>query len=99
MDIPQLRRVIAVLGNRVAMEPTLEESIRAVLGPREREEIETFPLEPAVRPPVVPDVLGQARKHLEEAREKLAAGEWAAFGEAMDKLKDLLSRPPAPGRK
>lgn len=99
VDIPQLKRVIAVYGNRVVMEPSLEDSIRAIFGPSAKEG--TFPDARTARPAAGEDALRRAQEQLEQARKKLEDGEWKGFGEAMDKLREMLSAPrrPEPGRK
>jgi uncharacterized membrane protein (UPF0182 family) len=43
MDIPQLQRVIVAYGKHIAMEPTLDQAVRAVFGrePHRREGVAT----------------------------------------------------------
>ena len=83
-SIPQLKRVIVSDGDRLAMEPTLDEAIAAVFGDRPRE----------TPPPVAPAAKGEARRALGLAEEALAKGDWDAFGRAMQSLKRLLGEPP-----
>ncbi|MEK0082167.1 UPF0182 family protein [Benzoatithermus flavus] len=89
-EIPQLQRIIASDGAKVAMEPTLEGAIEAVFGgaPREGEGAATGA--PAAG-------LGRARAALEAAEEMLRRGDWAGFGAAMQRLRDLLGHPGPPG--
>ncbi|NIR30060.1 MAG: UPF0182 family protein [Gammaproteobacteria bacterium] len=83
-DLPQLKRVIVSDGERLAMEPTLEESLRAVFGDRPREE--------AGPPrPHGPGRLSEAREALEAAEKALREGRWEAFGGAMRALERVLS--------
>ena len=89
-NIPQLKRVIATSGNKVVMEPTLEESLKAVFGPT--------PTAKAVEAPVGPriEALSQAREILKKAEEAMKQGNWEDFGKAMEELKKTLARPGNP---
>jgi len=83
-DIPQLKRVIVVSGNKVMMEPTLDEAVSAVF--------QTAP--PSVNAaaaPVREENLEQARKQFENAQKAMQNGNWEEFGKAMEGLKRLLS--------
>src|SRR3984885_9689388 len=59
-DFPQLKRVIVISGDKVAMEPTLDEAIQAVFGTTQQPGIS------APAPGGHPD-LGQARARVGEA--------------------------------
>ncbi len=85
-DIPQLKRIIVSDGEKLAMEPTLEEALAAVFG--------------VGRPPIGDaaagaraagsDGLAPARAAYAEAEAALRAGDWDAFGRAMEALKRRL---------
>lgn len=83
MDIPQLRRVIVAYGKHVAMEPTLEQALRAVFGvePRrgERIAVELPDGQPA-----------QLRSAIRNAKQALQQGDWRAFGKAIEALEAAL---------
>ncbi len=97
VNIPQLIRVIVAYGSKVAMQPTLDEALKAV-----------FSGHPVVSTTVSPDrkgpppagtlgkaseeLLNQVRKRFNAAQDALKRGNWAEFGQAMDALKELLSR-------
>ena len=86
-DIPQLKRVIVVSGDQVAMEPTLEQAIASVFG-------QTPPTETAVTTPAAQqDALTKARDALSRAQKALEQGQWEAFGQAMDALSRTLNDP------
>lgn len=94
-NIPQLRRVIAVYGQRVAMEPTLEGAIRAafaVPSPGEAQAVPATSPRPEEAPGVPAKVLGTARKLFEQAEDALKKGEWEKFGQAMEKLGKYLRK-------
>jgi uncharacterized membrane protein (UPF0182 family) len=87
-NIPQLKRVIVATGSKVVMEPTLDESLKAVFG--------TVPEVEGVRVPVLPQVeeLSQAREILKKAEEAIKQGKWEDFGKAMDELRGVLEQQP-----
>ncbi|MGC9324681.1 MAG: UPF0182 family protein [Desulfomonilia bacterium] len=91
-DIPQLKRVIVVHGDRVAMEKTLRESIAAVFGREKSAQIED---EPGMGPPVPHSTFTEQMKN---AREALGEGNWKQFGEAMDEIQKLLNAESEPGK-
>jgi hypothetical protein len=90
MDFPQLKRVIVISGDKVAMEATLDEAIQTVFGtPQSQTPAQAAQLQPA---------LNQARAQFDQAQKAMQQGNWGNFGVAMDALKRLLNVP-APGTK
>ncbi len=90
-NLPQLKRVIVVSGNKVVMEPTLDEAIKAVFGaPQVPEQVVPTggPAAPTAAP--VPQELEKARAQFEEAQKAMQQGDWAKFGRAMEALKKIL---------
>jgi len=85
-DFPQLKRVIVISGDKVAMEPTLDEAIQAVFGTQQP----ATPGQPAGRPLES----GQARAAFDKAQKAMEQGDWGGFGKAMDALKGVLNGPP-----
>ena len=85
-DFPQLKRVIVISGDKVAMEPTLDEAIQAVFGTQQPQ--------PAGQAPGRPTESAQARAAFDKAQKAMEQGDWGNFGKAMDALKGLLSGPP-----
>jgi hypothetical protein len=83
-DFPQLKRVIVISGDKVAMEPTLDEAIQAVFGTQQ-------PQNPTGAAPQRQPELGQARAQFDEAQKALQQGDWEKFGKAMEVLKQSLS--------
>jgi uncharacterized protein len=91
-DIPQLKRIIVSDGQRVAMEPTLAQSLQVVFGGAPAPEVAATAASAAK-----PAELDKARDALNAAEQALKDGDWAAFGEAMQRLSDTLGRPLAQG--
>jgi uncharacterized protein len=85
MDFPQLKRVIVVSGDKVAMEPTLDEAIQSVFGTQQPEN--------AAQAPRRAPELGQARAQFDAAQAAMQQGDWDKFGKAMEALKRLLAGP------
>jgi hypothetical protein len=90
VNIPQLIRVIVISGNKVVMEPTLDQAIDAVFGVAQP----TGKPPAAAAPVVETSVLNQARKALDNAQQAIQQGKWEDFGKAMQSLKKAL----APGK-
>ncbi len=94
--LPELKRVIVIAGDKIAMEPTLEESIDAIFG------IEAPPTEPVIEPPVEPgepvatddiaSLIEEAQQHYDKAQQYLQAGDWTGYGNELDALKVVLDR-------
>jgi hypothetical protein len=85
-NIPQLKRVIIVSGNKVVMEPTLDQALQAVFGATQP------PLKRVSAPEQVQELIS-ARKDLERAEKAIQQGSWEDFGKAMEELKRLLGQP------
>ncbi len=96
--LPELRRVIAAFGSRIVMEPTLEDAMRALIGPGvegpgpppgETPVVEGGPVAP---PPQIGELARQAQDAYERAVAAQRRGDWAAYGEALDELGGILAR-------
>jgi uncharacterized membrane protein (UPF0182 family) len=96
--LPELKRVIVVAGDQIAMEPTFAESIAVIFG------AEVPPIEPpVVKPPAPPgpeepvaadiaNLIEEAQQHYNKAQEYLRAGDWTGYGEELDALKVVLDQ-------
>jgi hypothetical protein len=83
--IPQLKRIIVSDGERLAMQPSLEEAISVVFGRVSQQPTEISDEKDTKRLP-------EARAALKAAEEALRSGNWDRFGRAMQKLKELLGQ-------
>jgi uncharacterized membrane protein (UPF0182 family) len=95
--LPELKRVIVAAGEKIAMEPSLNESIAAIFG------AEAPPTEPVVKPPApvepgepvtaeVASLIEEAQQHYNKAQQYLKDGDWAGYGKELDALKAVLDR-------
>jgi len=97
MRFPELRRVIVATKDRVAMRKTLREALDAVLGeaPTVAEDEVAKPPPEKVPPQERPAPTGRAAEALEayrEAQQRLKDGDWAGYGQAMERLEKALRR-------
>ena len=93
--IPQLERVILSTGSEVVMSPTLEGAVSALLGTAPdsgaaEEESPDTPRTPQPEGPDASEVIGRARRLLEQAESQLRSGDWAAFGRTWEAIRALL---------
>ncbi len=104
-ELPELKRVIAVFGNAVAMDTTVQGALAAVFGlgpadsraPGAAEEIPEAALPgPAAGAPetttaaTARDLAQQALRAFEEAQSRLREGDFAGFGESLSQLGRVL---------
>jgi uncharacterized membrane protein (UPF0182 family) len=104
--LPELKRVIVAAGEqKIAMEPTLRESIAAIFGAEAppAEPVLPAPAEPVPKPPApaepekpvaadIADLIEQAQQHYNQAQENLQAGDWAGYGGELDAMKAILDK-------
>ena len=99
-QLPELKRVIAVYGNKVVMEETLGQSLAALFKAPEGA-LADVGAPPAATTPaqaaaaallaaVPPNAAKGALDHYNKAIAKLKAGDWAGFGAELDAMKPLL---------
>ena len=84
--LPELKRIIVNYGDRVVMEETLEKALSAIFGAAERQ--------PGPQPPVgtetVQQLIARAVTLYNEAQQAIRAGDWAAYGNLVRQLGELL---------
>jgi uncharacterized membrane protein (UPF0182 family) len=93
-DFPQLKRVIAIAGDRVVMEPTLDEALAALFGAHPPNLVGTAAQPTLTATPAGPANIAQARGQFDDVEKAAGRGDWKKFGGAMDKLKEMLANPP-----
>ncbi|MBM2810146.1 MAG: hypothetical protein HW416_905 [Chloroflexi bacterium] len=101
--LPELKRVIVSTGNRIVMEPTLEEGIARLLGTGPiagQQPAPTTTLPGATQPPsgapqlsqTVAQIAAEAQDRYSRAQEALRAGDFARYGEEIRQLEAILNR-------
>ena len=92
--LPELKRVIVVAGEEIAMRSSLEESLAAVFGIEAPTDEVTPPPEPdEPLQPIsgdLPSLIREAQQHYDLAQQRLASGDWAGYGEELAALKVVL---------
>lgn len=90
--MPELRRVIVAHGERIVMEPTLDEALQKIFGKGAARDIE----KPKAQTPetgaqkTVKELIVEANRAYEEGLSKLKSGDWAGYGESTKRLKNIL---------
>lgn len=92
LNIPQLQRVIATTGEKIVMEPTLDEAIRSLFGKTEMI-APILPFTPVsdTNMNTTSNQFRQVQNLWNEAMDALENGNWPLFGEKMDELKELMN--------
>ncbi len=91
--LPELRRIIAAHGNRLAMGRTLDEALEVLFGVRPSPGIDP---DAEVPPDDVPttdvELIIRAYELYADAQEALRLGQWSRYGDLMDELGEILER-------
>ena len=90
--LPELKRVIVAAGDKIAMEPTLGESIAAIFGTEVPPVPPTPPGPEAPVPAEIANLIEEAQQHYDKAQEYLRAGDWTGYGKELEALKAVLDR-------
>ena len=95
-SLPELKRVVAVFGNRIAMRENLEDALRDLFG----EGVEGPAAAPAVQAVAAQEdgdaPEAQALEYYRRSMERLREGDWAGFGAALRQLERSLQAMQAP---
>jgi len=94
-NFPQLKRVIAITADRVAMEPTLDEALADLFGSQQPQQAgnltQANTATPPPNPQQPPPQFGQARSKFAAAQKAMQQGNWEDFGKAMQQLNQILN--------
>jgi hypothetical protein len=92
-QIPELKRVIVAYENQIAMEETLDKALGRIFGQEGKKAKEDKAPEGSVVKPEggkpLPDI---AWGHLQKAKQSLREENWAAYGQALKDLEQLLKQ-------
>ena len=97
-SLPELKRVVAVFGNRIAMRENLEDALNELFGDAAESPATASP---SVRTAAATETAGgspaaRAMEHYQRSMERLRAGDWAGFGDALRQLEQSLQALQAP---
>ncbi len=90
--MPELRRVIVAHGEKIVMEPTLDQALQRIFGQSAARAVER----PQVESPdtkaqkSIKELAAEANRVYEEGLNRLKAGDWAGYGESTKHLKNIL---------
>ncbi|MCL6609978.1 MAG: UPF0182 family protein [Peptococcaceae bacterium] len=90
--MPELRRVIVAHGEKIVMEPTLDEALQKIFGKEAARETE-LPRTQATETQAgktVKELAAEANRVYDEAINRLKSGDWAGYGESTKQLKNIL---------
>ncbi|MFA6345024.1 MAG: UPF0182 family protein [Syntrophales bacterium] len=95
-QLPELKRVIVAFGNAIAMEETLELSLRRIFGGgatvRERAGGGVVPAAAATAESGDRRRIREALDHYRKAQDHLRQGNWGGYGDELKRMADLLER-------
>ncbi|MBI3947420.1 MAG: UPF0182 family protein [Armatimonadetes bacterium] len=97
-EIPELKRVIAAYGDRIAMETNLERALNTLFGEGRPAAAAAAPRPAGSAPAAAAPTSEQAElarralQHLRQARESYRGDDWARFGKEMKELEETLRR-------
>ncbi|BAS27691.1 UPF0182 family membrane protein [Limnochorda pilosa] len=96
-DLPELTRIIVAHGEQVTMQPTLETALADIFGTQavartfpEVSPDQAAPETQPLGPPAVADLARQAQDLYQQAQDRLRSGDWTGYGEAIDRLGQVL---------
>jgi len=92
--MPEMSRVIVVHGDKVVMEPTLNKALEVIFGQTTTGTQEPEPStagESPIPSTNIKELIERANELYDEAQAKLINGDWAGYGEALHKLKQVLN--------
>ncbi len=102
--LPELKRVIVAYGNTTVMEPTLDIALEKIFGEGSRQPrpptateddagiIDERPDDSIGVSGTVQELAEKAREYYDRANERLQSGDWAGYGENIEKLNNVLKQ-------
>lgn len=93
--MPELKRVIAAFNNEVVMETSLDEALIKIFGQSSPGTASTTDVTSAtgdVSSTNIKELAQQARQYYDQANQLLKEGDWAGYGDNINKLNDTIKR-------
>ncbi|MGD9302143.1 MAG: UPF0182 family protein, partial [Desulfobacterales bacterium] len=92
--LPELKRVIVALGNRVVMEERLDLALNRVLGSEVAQRREASA--PMPETGAASELSARALEYYQKAKAYLQDGDWAGYGRELDRLENILKQLSSP---
>lgn len=90
-NFPEMKMVVVSYGDRIVMEPTLDQAIERIFGIYTEPEPEK-PAKEEYNNTNINDLIEQATRFFNEATEAQKRGDWAEYGESLKGLEDILNQ-------
>ncbi len=88
--IPELKRVIVGFGNKITMEENLEQALQEIFGGIIPTQISEKKEVTEEKPLSIRELANKGLTHFQNAEKHLSEGNWAGYGEELQKLKEVL---------
>lgn len=88
-NFPEMKMVVVSFGEKIVMEPTLEQAIERIFGIYTEPE---KPIEKEYDNTNINDLIKQATNMFNKATDASQRGDWTAYGENLGKLEDILNQ-------
>lgn len=90
--MPELKRIIAAYGNTVVMEDSLENALTKIFGGKLIEPQVSPEIPGAAIPTTTRELAKLARQYYDQANQALRQGDWAGYGDNINKLNDVINK-------
>lgn len=92
-SLPEVKRVIVAYKDNIVMEESLEEALNKIFGIIEEPEIPEEPdIDIEITDDNIKEIIKQANDLFNKAKEASQKGNWAEYGEYLEKLEDVLNK-------
>ncbi|WP_427337650.1 UPF0182 family protein [Caloranaerobacter sp. DY30410] len=93
-SLPEVKRVIVAYKNKIVMEETLEEALTKIFGQIDREEDKNGVIDNVdvnISDGNLKEIIKRANEIFNKAKEASQKGDWAKYGEYLNKLENILN--------
>ncbi|WP_141706153.1 UPF0182 family protein [Caloranaerobacter ferrireducens] len=93
-SLPEVKRVIVAYKNKIVMEETLDEALTKIFGQIDREEDESGVIDNVdinISDGNLKEIIKKANEIFNKAKEASQKGDWAKYGEYLNKLENILN--------
>ncbi|HKJ33436.1 MAG TPA: UPF0182 family protein [Balneolales bacterium] len=90
VQIPQLQRVIVAYGDKISMQPTLQQAINVIFGKAKPQQMVTKEAATPGQKRIEAPIMNQLRSVWKQAQQAMKNGDWQKYGSEMNKMRQLL---------